>query len=322
MKVKFGELNKKAKTIFGEFGLNKRQLDIWIQYCNHPYTGQRISGNYFQTCIPSIKKYFGNDLSSIDDETFDKLLQCVAHIKYSHWYGVDKLVEDIGVDGKVFLKNIVRLCEKYEDSDEIIRLIGDSVSAYRRVNPVDRPEINWIFKERSDLVRVHDALVEIRRIQEEESRLRYSLAEAERRKKEDEKRKKVDEKRKCYEYEDDNYIIRLPESVKEIVEEGVKQHICIGGYTTSHSIGNTNLFFLRSKESPNTPFYAIEMNNDKKIVQIHGFGNKWLGNDPAAIPTVIRWLRKNEINCNDRILTCTAKGYGGNAPCIEMPVVD
>jgi hypothetical protein len=113
----------------------------------------------------------------------------------------------------------------------------------------------------------------------------------------------------------------LPLDGTEITKEGIAQHICIGNYVNRHSHAETNLFFLRKKSEPDRPFYAIEMNNDKTIVQIHGFGNRWLGNNPEAIPTVVRWLRKNGIKCSEHILTCTATGYGSNGHYITMPVV-
>ena len=141
-------------------------------------------------------------------------------------------------------------------------------------------------------------------------------------KKEEEKRKKMDKERQKMNYEDDDFIIRLPKDGAEITTEGSKQHICIGGYVSRHSLGHTNLFFLRKKSEPDKPFYAIEMNNDKVITQIHGFGNKWLGNNPEAIPTVVRWLRKNGITCSEHILTCTATGYGSNGHHCPMPKVD
>jgi hypothetical protein len=185
-----------------------------------------------------------------------------------------------------------------------------------------RPTINWYFDDVSDVARAHDAFVALYNEQEAERRALYNLAEAERRKEEDKKRAKLDEKRKEYEFEDGDYIIRLPKNVLEIIEEGSKQRICIGGYTTRHSLGQTNLFFLRKKSEEDKPFYAIEMDTHKNIVQIHGFGNQWLGNNPDAIPTVIRWLRKHSINCRDNILTCTAKGYSGCGTHITMPTVD
>jgi hypothetical protein len=113
----------------------------------------------------------------------------------------------------------------------------------------------------------------------------------------------------------------LPKDSNEIVAEGNKQRICIGGYTGRHASGDTNLFFLRKKSDADTPFYAIEMNNNS-IVQIHGFGNKWLGNDPEAIPTVVRWLRKHNIACDQKILTCKSIGYSRSAEYVDMPVVD
>jgi hypothetical protein len=144
-------------------------------------------------------------------------------------------------------------------------------------------------------------------MQDAERRAMWDIEAAERCKKEEEKRIKLDKERKTYEYEDDKYIIRLPKDGTEIVQEGNMHHICIGGYVSRHSTGGTNLFFLREKDAESLPFYAIEMNNDKQIVQIHGFGNKWLGNNPEAIPTVVRWLRKHDINCSEKILTCKAK---------------
>ena len=149
-----------------------------------------------------------------------------------------------------------------------------------------------------------------------------ALAAAERMKKEEEKRIKLDKERKKYEYEDDNFIIRLPKDGNEIIREGAVQRICIGGYVSRHSLGNTNLFFLRKKSDPDSPFYAIEMNVHNEIVQIHGSCNRWLGCNPEAIPTVVRWLRKNEIKCSDKILTCSSTGYCATHTYVPMPVVD
>ena len=155
-----------------------------------------------------------------------------------------------------------------------------------------------------------------------EGQIRECMEYAERKKKEEEKRIKIDKERKQYEYEDDNYIIRLPQDSSEIIREGSMQSICIGSYTTRHALGETNLFLLREKSEPESPFYAIEMNNGKSIVQIHGFGNKWLGNNPEAIPTVVRWLRQNGIKCDEKILTCKSTGYCSNNSYVSMPVVD
>jgi hypothetical protein len=206
--------------------------------------------------------------------------------------------------------------------EDIFTVVYDAMNAYVCLRQGTRMNVDWYFNDVSDAVRVHDAVVALRNMQYAEDRARYNMEEAERLKKEEEKRKKIDQTRQVYEYEDDAFIIRLPKTTNEIVYEGTAQHICIGGYVSRHSVGDTNLFFLRRKSMPDSPFYAIEMNNSNSIVQIHGFGNKWLGNNPEAIPTVVRWLRKHGIKCSDAILTCTATGYGQTNTYVAMPVVD
>ena len=325
IKNRFGKTNPKAKTIYGEFGLNKYQFDKYVNSCNIKYdynNRDALCDRHFRDCIISIKKFFGDDISHMDNETFDKLFLCMARISnISYWHSkmIDK-IQNMEIDHQRFIKNVARLSEKH--GEEAIRLIRDTMDMHNNLGVAVRPEIDWMFDSYSDIVRVHDALTEIKRIEDEERRARWNMEAAERRKQEDERRMKIDEKRKQYEYEEDEYIIRLPKDCNEIIDEGVKQHICIGGYTGSHSDGHTNLFFLRKKSESNIPFYAIEMNNNKNVVQIHGFGNKWLGNNPEAIPTVVRWLRQNNITCDNKILTCTSTGYGSNAQYIPMPVVD
>lgn len=325
MKNRFGKLNTKAKTVFGEFGLNKYQLEVYANKCIHKSADWRdesdIDGHYYDNGILTLKKYYGEDISSMDNATFDSLLECTALIRKHSYRGIEGYLREFSIDGLRCLKNIARLSAKH-GAGQVIRIFIDTLDMYKRIDFVRRPAIDWDFDSYSDIVRVHDALIEIRRLQDEENRARWNMDAAERRKKEEERRKKVDEKRKFYEYEEDNYLIRLPKDCDEIVQEGVAQHICIGGYTRTHSEGNTNLFFLRKKDDPTVPFYAIEMGNDKHIIQIHGFGNKWLGNDPDAIPTVVRWLRKHDICCDDKILLCTAKGYSSNRDYIAMPKVD
>ena len=224
----------------------------------------------------------------------------------------------MNVDKRKFMKNLIRIGGKNES---VYTTASDTINMYFYLSDARKPEINWYFDSASDVSRIHDVVMDLKFIEEAESRARYNKAEAERRKKEEEKRMKLDEQRKEFEYEDDDFVIRLPKDGNEIVREGMKQHICIGGYVSRHSNGDTNLFFLRKKSEPDAPFYAIEMTNGNVINQIHGFGNKWLGNNPEAIPTVIRWLRKNGIRCTDHILTCTATGYGSNSNHVAMPVV-
>jgi hypothetical protein len=254
----------------------------------------------------------------MDDESYKRYLNGFVQIKRYFWRGINPYIDSIGVDGIRFVKNLVRLGEKRE---EIYNIVHDTIHAYAGLNYGTAPEVNWYFDDCSDAIRMHDALVALKNEQDAERRAMWDMEAAERRKKEEEKRIKIDKDRKKYEYEDDEYIIRLPKDSNEIISEGSIQHICIGSYTSRHANGQTNLFLLRKKSEPEFPFYAIEMNNNS-IVQIHGSCNKWLGCNPEAIPTVVRWLRKNGIRCDEKILTCTSTGYSRTNNYVPMPVVD
>jgi hypothetical protein len=135
------------------------------------------------------------------------------------------------------------------------------------------------------------------------------------------KRAALDKKRKEYEWSDDSFLIRLPHTIGELVTEGSNLSHCVGSYTNSHALGNTTILFLRKSSEPEKSFYTIEL-HDNRIVQIHGFGNKWLGNDPDAIPFVMRWLKRIGARCDTKILTSTAKGYRAmNEACVPLPVI-
>lgn len=311
LKDSFGSYyNDKGTNLLKKIGMTKKQFDICMQ-------------DHQKYVLYDMRQIFSGDLSYMDIESFEKYYNAFRDFRGEMRYrSFSALLENITTDKELQIKIFKNLARLKNKDSRIYSIFSDTVNSYIYLNAQHKPEIDWCFDDVSDVTRIHDAIIELKRIQDEEQRALWDMQAAERRKKEDEKRKKVDEERKCYEYEDRDYIIRLPKDCAEIVSEGSVQHICIGGYTSDHSFGYTNLFFLRKKSEPDAPFYAIEMNNEKHIRQIHGFGNRWLGNNPEAIPTVIRWLRKNGIQCTDDILTCTAIGYGKVNNYVPMPVVD
>ena len=301
--------NEKEKSVLRQFSMTKHQLEA--------YDNAVGAMNYdYGRVLRMLREALGDDLSHVDNATYDKYINVFREICTNYW-GL-RSIDDLGTDKPKFWKRIVHLYDRYP---RVMDTVRDTVSTYNQL-VFPRPEVNWIFDDYSDLTRLHDALVALLNEQRRDRQRYYDMQEAERRKADEARRQKIDEERKHYEYEDENFIIRLPKNVYEILSEGTKQNICIGGYTTSHSRGETNLFFLRRKNDADTPFYAIEMSNNKVIKQIHGFGNKWLGNNPEAIPTVVRWLRKHGIKCDNTILTCTARGYTSNYNYIPMPIVD
>lgn len=308
----FGMYNEKEKNTLRKIGLTKHQLDfIMMNYPNHSRDSSKA--------LRETRELFGDNFAHLDKKTFEEYFATFFEIYCRIYSGYDSYLARYNLDKKKFLKCLIRL--RKANGAIVYSMTRDTFNMYSSLNYGTQPEMDWYFDSYSDLTRAHDAIMALQQAQYEERRAIYDKQAAERRKKEEEKRKELDKTRKEYEYEDDDYIIRLPIDSAEIVNEGTKQRICIGGYTSDHALGRTTLFFLRKKSEPDKPFYAIEMKNDN-IIQIHGFGNRWLGNNPEAIPTVIRWLRKNGFKCTDHILTCTATGYGSTNNHCAMPVVE
>lgn len=117
----------------------------------------------------------------------------------------------------------------------------------------------------------------------------------------EEKYKELFKKRKLLEYEDGDYIIIQPDSIKSIILEGKVLAHCVGGYAEQHAKGQTNIMFLRHKETPGVPFYTIEVNNNYKIVQCHGYANEWEWKGGKPKPQEIKELEKRYQKYLDRI---------------------
>ena len=120
--------------------------------------------------------------------------------------------------------------------------------------------------------------------------------------------------RKNYEYIGDSFRIVVPMTEAEITNEGQMLHHCVGGYATRHLERVTTILFLRANETPDKSYYTIEVRNiddGPSVVQIHGFGNKWIGNDPDAMRFAYHYFIDHNIRCDKSILLCTGHNYGG-----------
>lgn len=74
-------------------------------------------------------------------------------------------------------------------------------------------------------------------------------------------------------FENERFIIIIPESAGEIIDEGETLDHCVGRYAEDHANGETNILFLRYKRKPDKPFYTIEMNDDGAVCQCRGKEN-------------------------------------------------
>ena len=343
LKEAFGEVRMSEKSLFAKLGVSKYQLDSIEEFfearADANSNGDYYSRNYSFKTIGMLKELFDvNDISNIDKKTFEDLVGMISMMSKGV-YGSDiknryALPEHLGYDTnqqiRIWLK-LYRIAIKYQKEgglshnsrdNNVFFLLRDTISIYNKFPEALRPEFNINkIDSYSDIVRFHDGISNLYNVMQTE------IMDANNKEKE-EKMKKLDEKRKkVFEAEDEDFIIRLPRKLSEIVEEGRALSHCVGGYTDRHAMGSTTILFLRRKNNENKAFYTIECHgtDPKKgitVSQIHGYGNRWLGNNPEAVPFVLRWLRDKGIKCRDEIVLSTAKGYGGyGATLIPKPEI-
>jgi hypothetical protein len=277
-----------------------------------------------------------NNISSIDILTFERMLDVLRELIdeniiriyrndwcYSYTYAMNRLIltDKNGIDR---VKDLIKMSNMCKEVNLTLRAIIDIKNIYNGLLPEYKPEnLDLQPKCASDIIRIHDTLIELQRISDQEKRRRYQLQEEEKNRLLEKQMEKFQEKRRENLYEDDEYMITIPEKLSELSEEGVTQRICIGSYINSYAEGRGNIYFLRKKEAPKTPFFAIEEKNGN-IVQIHGYCNKWLGADDesfAAVPFVMRWLKKCGFTCKKEILTCRSIGYHQTNSYRELPTI-
>lgn len=75
-----------------------------------------------------------------------------------------------------------------------------------------------------------------------------------------------------YTFEHGGFILRPAKDTIELFQEGKALNHCVGRYSKSYAEGKTNLFVIRKASDPNTPFYTMEIIDDK-IIQTRGFKN-------------------------------------------------
>lgn len=308
------DLNQKATTVDKWLGLNKYQLGrlISAQYTNDYYT--------YRTKIATFRKIVGPNAASLDNQTTDIYINNLRELR--------DLTENIynTPETTAWVNQMLPKVIKHPQVTHNIDLLLDTSRAWRSLN-WPRPELPVVAV--SELHRLHDLYTRLLNEQQQQRQAMYAEDARQRVERIQKENKPKLDFRGQLEYDDENYLIRLPKDEDEICKEGMSLHHCVGGYAHEHSIGSTTIMFLRKKSEPDKPFYTIEVEigiaDDKvaglRIRQIHGFGNRYLGNDPEAIPTVVRWLRSNNIQCHEDILTSVSTQYSIGNKFIKMPEV-
>lgn len=96
---------------------------------------------------------------------------------------------------------------------------------------------------------------------------------------------------KHYEMETDKFMIRLPENLAEIREEGNQMHHCVAGYIDQVAAGETCILFVREKTKEEEPFYTMEVKNGE-VIQCRG---KFNGKMTEPVQKLVENFKKKKL---------------------------
>ena len=119
-------------------------------------------------------------------------------------------------------------------------------------------------------------------------------------------KKTLAERRKKYNFESGDFLIRIAETMQEIIDEGKKMHHCVGGYAERHMKDQTTILFVRRADDPETPLCAVEWRQGK-IWQAYCFKNT----DPppeikAFLAEWLGFINKNKVKEDAGALAASA----------------
>ena len=285
MDYALGKPIKGKKNIANKYGLNSYQANVIARYLNDD-TKKHTSD---WSIVRQLREII-NDLSSLDNNTFDKLFKHVS-APYAY-FNIHRILKNL-----TRLKGLQFAIEKVEELEKIDEDNYKKTKTYDRRGSIAitysdivqmRIELgdyvtDDVFKitDRDKLIETHDRMVKI--------------LNANRTKIQDEGVYKTYKKLKKYFYEDENFLIVAPKTGEEIAKEGNSLGHCVGSYISYVAKGSTNILFLRKKSAPDKPFFTIEMTNEKKIRQIHGFANSNITSNKEAQAFYLKWLKEMDI---------------------------
>lgn len=97
-------------------------------------------------------------------------------------------------------------------------------------------------------------------------------------------------------FEDSKFIIKAPDSLKEVLEEGQALDHCVGSYSQNIADGSRKILFLREKDEPGKPFVTIEVRNGRLAqCRTHKNVNYKLIPNEDLVPFVEKWARAKGI---------------------------
>lgn len=296
----YGKIPNKGRNIYARLGVNKYQFNNpnLIFYVKELLKTDSIYHIDNQTWDRYAEAFVGKKTLSYPDEDIILSLRSRGEFSIDRWIKICQLDQigklKYGMSG--YTGNVRTIYRDYYRLLDAMEEFGIDTSAYPLV-----------FNDVQQLRRYHDeASVAVSSVKNRALDERFAMLY--------EKRLKMLE-------DDGTYMIAMPKCSSDLTLEGSHLHHCVGGYARSVADGNTAIYFLRKSAEPNVPWLTVEVRN-KRCQQIHGSCNAWMGSKDEyfdAVPFLVWWFEKHDIECSDNLLTNCATGYSSCATCRSMP---
>lgn len=115
-----------------------------------------------------------------------------------------------------------------------------------------------------------------------------------------EKFEAIRKKYKNFEFEDDDFTLRLPISSQEMIEEGSRMNHCVGTYIKRFTRNQTIILFLRKKSNSDKSYVTIELTPRKELRQVKCKNNLYLSSS-KTLAFLEKWIiaKKLSVYSND-----------------------
>ncbi len=246
-------INRRGKTINEQFRLkDKKKIKRFIE----------SKGNITMLEILLIEEKMNMNYT-VEQEAWLKL-------RFDGYYNEKK--EVLYLLQYMSLQQLINRVEKYKGEEKITSEHSILLRYYdylRMREELGYDMTNEVFLYPKNLKKKHDEMVKERNAREDELYIAKRLVKYEN------IARKYKALCKKYAYEDAEYVIRPAKDAEEIIMEGRKLHHCVGRdqYLKKHNKGESTILFLRKKDSPNKPYYTIEIQGNK-ILQWYGLKDK------------------------------------------------
>jgi hypothetical protein len=109
----------------------------------------------------------------------------------------------------------------------------------------------------------------------------------------------VSKKYRKNEFEDDDFILRLPADTGEIIKEGARMNHCVGSYVDDVMDGKSVIMFLRRKSNPQKEYATLELGKNSELLQVKCKCNQILTSE-SALSFLSKWVIDKKIKPSTR----------------------